>query len=137
MAKSYELYDDKAWERGEHMFEALRDAQGSEGFYQEITNFVTKHQNLAKCNFSEIGYLGMQNEQKDDDGGLGIQRSPAGTLFDNSSARQLPSTYPGPFKLRWDDFRLRNILVGLDRHIVALGDRRLLSCLHGTQVLGV
>ncbi|KAJ6440186.1 phosphotransferase family protein [Purpureocillium lavendulum] len=43
MVVSYELYDDEAWDRGEAVFDAMRDALFNEELYHEIAAFVTKH----------------------------------------------------------------------------------------------
>ncbi|UNI16483.1 hypothetical protein JDV02_002914 [Purpureocillium takamizusanense] len=43
MVASYELYDDSAWDRGEAIFDAMRDTIFNEDLYHEIARFVTKH----------------------------------------------------------------------------------------------
>ncbi|PNY26322.1 Uncharacterized protein TCAP_03752 [Tolypocladium capitatum] len=43
MARSYELYDDEAWERGEAIFDAIKEKLYNEDLYYEIARFVTKH----------------------------------------------------------------------------------------------
>ncbi|KFH43666.1 hypothetical protein ACRE_055790 [Hapsidospora chrysogenum ATCC 11550] len=45
MVVAYELYDDEAWDRGEAIFEAMRDTIYDEDVYHEIARFVTKHRN--------------------------------------------------------------------------------------------
>lgn len=43
MAPSYELYDDEAWERGEAIFEAMKEKLHDHVLYYEIAGFVTKY----------------------------------------------------------------------------------------------
>ena len=43
MSASYELYDDETWDRGEAIFDSMRDVFFNENLYYEITRFVTKH----------------------------------------------------------------------------------------------
>ncbi|EQL03769.1 phosphotransferase family protein [Ophiocordyceps sinensis CO18] len=43
MVASYELYDDEAWDRGEAIFEAMKDTFWNQGLYHEIARFVTRH----------------------------------------------------------------------------------------------
>ncbi|KJZ78538.1 hypothetical protein HIM_01929 [Hirsutella minnesotensis 3608] len=43
MVHSYELYDDVAWDRGEAIFESIREKLFDQDLYYEIARFVTKH----------------------------------------------------------------------------------------------
>lgn len=43
MVVSYELYDDVAWDRGDAMFDSIKDKIFNEDLYHEISKFVTKH----------------------------------------------------------------------------------------------
>ncbi|KAG8414391.1 hypothetical protein J3459_014778 [Metarhizium acridum] len=81
---SYELYDDGAWDRGEAIFQALRDTLYNEDLYHEIATFVTKHRkggSPVKCFSPKIGGFNFHYRIQYSDGRSAIIRFPMPGYF--------------------------------------------------------
>lgn len=81
---SYELYDDGAWDRGEAIFQALRDTLYDEDLYHEIATFVTKHRkggSPVKCFPPKIGGFNFHYRILYCDGSSAIIRFPMPGYF--------------------------------------------------------